>query len=381
MPALSNEQIHEKIVSGAITAVSVDTTDFDRYGCNLRHPVLAALEYFPANGIDLLISEVIKSEVLAHIVKDLGEKQGKALKALREQAHRWHFDLTDETKKMLQIDVDPAAFALAEWEALQNRVKLDVVEINDEMNLTQELVRRYFSSLPPFETKETKKHEFPDAIALMSLEFHVEDQGGLLLAVSNDHGWKLFAAQSDHVIVVNDIKTALSLFHKAGEPVAEAMVDVWFEESEGYLATKAFNALETWVQELSFEIEGDGPTYFSTDSEEAVLQYISEFGKPKVLAFGGKQITFSISLDLEVTFYADFSFYVEDRIDGDEVLIGSQSADRTERVTVEVTVSAQYEDGPQDVTNVEFTITGKPVTAYFGYVDPFDGENPTHEKY
>jgi PIN domain len=51
-----------------------------------------------------------------------------------------------------------------------------------------DLLRRYFAADPPFGGKETKKHEFPDAMALISLEAWARAARTMMLVISRDSG-------------------------------------------------------------------------------------------------------------------------------------------------------------------------------------------------
>jgi len=75
MPELTIEQIKEKIVSGEIQAISVDTNIFDKYQCNLRHPLLTSLGQFRDTNVDVLLSEIVTGEIRAHLTADAAETQ------------------------------------------------------------------------------------------------------------------------------------------------------------------------------------------------------------------------------------------------------------------------------------------------------------------
>ena len=69
---------------------------------------------------------------------------------------------------------------------------------------------------PPFEEPDKKKHEFPDAIALLSLEEWAEVNKTRILAVSCDRGWAAFAAESEWIVVDSDLASALAELPNAG---------------------------------------------------------------------------------------------------------------------------------------------------------------------
>lgn len=381
MPTLDIGQIKEKIVSGEIRAISVDTNVFDRYHCNLRNTLLRSLSQFQNTNVDVLLSEIITGEIRAHIIAEASETQAVLRKALKLHRRRWNIDASEGLDGDLKVAAIAAHHAEAEIKDFVNYVGLKVVEVHNEMELGPELVRRYFAPLPPFETRESKKAEFPDALALLSLEFYVKDEGIVLLCVSNDGGWKLFAEHSDHVVVVDDLAEALSLFNQAGEPVVEDIAQLWRDKKLPDFAQEVETQLAAWCIDLEFDAEGDGPANVYFDSQQAEFESIEQIGEAKVVSFGGKQITFTVNLTVAVQFYADAIFWINDYVDGDEVTVANEAVDRTMDVPMEVTITATYEDGYTDLEVDDVSVATGRVRVDYGYIDPFAGENPNHEKY
>ena len=381
MPELTIEQIKEKIVTGEIQAISVDTNIFDKYHCNLKHPLLTSLGQFSETNVDVLLSEIVTGEIRAHLIADAAESQRVLKKALKEHRRRWTIGADEALDAHLKVTSSAVDYADGELKSFIDAAGIEVVEVHNEMELGPELVRRYFASLAPFEAKESKKNEFPDALALLSLEFHVKDNAGVLLCVSLDGGWELFAAQSDTVVILGDLAEALSLFNQAGEPVVDEVIGLWRDGKMPDLAKEVSGEIASWCADLEFEGTGDGPANWYIDSQEAVFGEIKEVGEAKVVSFGGKQITFTAQLIVELQFYADFNFFAHDYVDRDEVNIGNLTADKVVDVPIEATITATYEDDYRDLYVVEVAIGSRNLEIDFGYVDPFAGEDPTFEKY
>ncbi|MCZ7018809.1 PIN domain-containing protein, partial [Salmonella enterica] len=60
---------------------------------------------------------------------------------------------------------------------------------------TRKLFELYFGNRPPFHKSNDKKYEFPDAVALLSLEAYAENSG--ILVVSSDKDWITFCNSSE----------------------------------------------------------------------------------------------------------------------------------------------------------------------------------------
>lgn len=61
--------------------------------------------------------------------------------------------------------------------------------------------------------------------------------------------------------------------------------------------------------------------------------------------------------------------------------IGSASASKQADVQVQATITATYGETPAHIEDVEVTVTGPGIEVDFGYVDPYEDEDPTFEKY
>src|SRR5271165_3376308 len=171
MPDLSEAEIRAKIADGTIFGLSIDTAVFDKYGCNLDFTVLHKLDQFKGSSTALLFSEIVVSEVKNHIARDARETQRELKKAIRNQGKRWKTGIDTVTlPDALALLADPIQAAEAQLKDYVAAVGGDVIPASGSIDITRELLRRYFTAEPPFDNNDQKKHEFPDGFALLSLE-------------------------------------------------------------------------------------------------------------------------------------------------------------------------------------------------------------------
>lgn len=90
----------------------------------------------------------------------------------------------------------------------------EVVEIN-EPGLAASLFDAYFAGAAPF-TGGSKKHEFPDAAALLSLDQVARERDAYLLAVSLDDGWHEYCATSERMYCLRKLTDLAGLFRSTG---------------------------------------------------------------------------------------------------------------------------------------------------------------------
>src|SRR5262249_33691704 len=112
---------------------------------------------------------------------------------------------------------DTTALAQARLNAFFDAIGARIIPF--ETVTVSKLLDLYFAPAPPFSASGKKKSEFPDAIALLSLETWARTKGKRILAVSADKDWITFAEQCDHIDVVPKLENGLA---KLQEHIEEA---------------------------------------------------------------------------------------------------------------------------------------------------------------
>ena len=159
MPTMSEDQIKAKIVDGTIFAVSVDTAVFDQYSCNLDFKVLHQLSQFKDGPIKVMFSEIVVNEVKNHIARDAQESQRTLERSIKNHYKRWKISVDiAELPDTLALSGDPIKAAETQFEDYRATVGGEVVRASGTVDVSGELLRRYFAIEPPFESGHQKKH-------------------------------------------------------------------------------------------------------------------------------------------------------------------------------------------------------------------------------
>ena len=177
-------------------AITIDTSIFGKNSWNLEGGMLGQLGQFKEGSIQLVLSEIVVRELRKYLKLEAEKARDAVDKARRESRKSGLF--TAETFEELE---DLFEKAISSDEAAEKRIEIFVDStgmvvipaIHTEIN---ELIQRYFGSSAPFEKSGKKKSEFPDAIALLSMEKWAEKEGKKILAISNDNGWVDFGRGS-----------------------------------------------------------------------------------------------------------------------------------------------------------------------------------------
>lgn len=382
MPSLTEDELTARIMDGTIFAISVDTAVFDRYGCNLDFPVLKNLSQFKTGPIEVLVSEIVISEVKNHIASEAEESRQKLKKSLKDHTRRWKQPIDKPALLAeLALDGDAQQAAEAQIEDFLEHVGGKVVPASGADDVSGELIRRYFAVEAPFDSSKDKKHEFPDGFALLSLEAIAKQKEKLVLCVSPDKGWTSFAAQSDHVVCVADLSIALSHFNYSGRNTADQTVAMWRDGTAPDLVKEIESAFEYGLDNVDFSADGTSPLDFESEPISIIVESVdpSTASEPVVIAADDEVVSFTVEVEADVTFDARFSFFVKDWIDRDFVSLGSGIFSVENRVKFLLAISVHRDLDPRPLV-FDVEIAAKRLSIDFGYVEPFQ-EDPTHEKY
>jgi hypothetical protein len=243
-----------------------------------------------------------------------------------------------------------------------------------------DLFTAYFEVKPPFEQKETKKFEFPDAMALQGLEAFAKQLGKLILVVSADGGWRDFCRQSAWLVYERELAVAMSLFQKVPSVVCAALAKQIMDGKVGHLHSAIENELMSFVDGM--EIYPEASAAFSYEPEIEEKEYLGfEFRDgPKFKLIDQDEAeeiyVFETVVDVNISASCSFSFQVRD--EGDYISIGGAyaSTEAAQRMSLVVTIcgdpSAEF-----DVVEVEVLDHDKWID--FGYVEPDYGEDHDYD--
>jgi hypothetical protein len=369
MPALTEQETQALVDDGRICGVTLDTTEFHHFGYHFEAKGLAALGQFNGTDISVLFSEVVINEVQSHIRDQLVETAEKARSGINQFLKEWRSDHElAAIIAQLGLEADPIARAKELTDDFVQKIGAELVAVDNGTFQIRELHDRYFSAQAPFSKSADKKNEFPDAMALLSLQGWAQQQEGMLLAVSSDGDWARFAEESPHLVVVPKIGPALNLFNRHDGVFAARLAANLRAGTAMSLHASVESELEHFIE--IFDIEAQAPYYYEAEpGESRIVGWSIKDDKPfDVLTSDEDTVTVSFIVSVEAEFHAYFTFSVHDSIDRDYVTIGGAHASQTEQfdVTIEAAVDRDEGDDP-DALEVESERWS--VTVDFGYVE------------
>jgi len=374
MPKKTEQELAQLVHDGEIAGFTLDTTEFHHLGYNYQSKILQALGQFAGTDVTLLFSEVVLNEVHRHVSDDLKAKSDLQRSALRQVGKAAGLGL-DPKQAMVDVGIpeDVTARSTELLDGYVATVGAERLHVDDGATVRQ-LHDLYFGSRPPFSTKADKKSEFPDAIALLSLEHWAAEQGGLVLAVSGDGDWARFAEQSLHVICMPQLAAALNLFNGDDAFVAARLAANLAGGTAASLSSSIQSALESSVE--IFDVEANAPYYYESEDEHATIEeWLIAEPRFDVLTSDADFVTVAFSVAVKATFHASFSFTVRDGIDKDDVGIGGAQASKSEEFDVQVVVTIARDDDGPDPDVVELETDASSLSVDFGYVEVDYGDD------
>ncbi|MGQ2908354.1 MAG: PIN domain-containing protein [Aliihoeflea sp.] len=373
MPSIEEGQLGQLVLSGKIGAISLDTTAFDRYQCNLNVRALRGLSQFKGTGTRFLLSEIVVNEVKSHITAMATQSHAELRIALNKVRKGWRCDPDiGAVDELLDLQKSPEAFAEAFFDDFAGETEPEIVDVEGLVSHA-EVIRRYFATEPPFSKKEAKKSEFPDALALLSLEAWAAAHKTLVLLVSADGDWRIFAEQSDSLVVVSELGSALDHFNVSNElrkTVGRAL-GMLRKADAADMHDGIERAIELFLEQFDPEVEAYSSLEYEIDNIDPSLQHwaVNAEVDPRILYVSPETIVFTLSVTATVSFEGTFSYSVHDSVDRDYISLGSDTRETEETITIPLTISMQREIEEEPVIE-RIEITPVRVVIDFGSIDP-----------
>lgn len=152
-------------------------------------------EKFP--NLEIYINSIIYREVMAHL-EEKGQENNEVIERFKKDV--WNLEIFDELQRVLNdIDFLREASIKEAKDKFNNFLSLFSVDINslkgklihaDNKNFDLgEVLDDYFNHIAPFENKNNKKNEFPDALIIQNISQRFKNHDNFIV-VSSDNGFR-----------------------------------------------------------------------------------------------------------------------------------------------------------------------------------------------
>lgn len=319
MPDLPQDAIQDLINSGKLDMLSIDTTVFDRSQNRLEHGLLSNLSQFSNLKVEFVLSDIVIGEVTSHMESATEKTDTRLKEAVKNIAEIRNIDVN-----LFESAIDktighesPKKITKRRIKNFKDKTNATIINARDYV-IVDNLVSSYFEVNPPFDMVAKKKNEFPDAMALHSLEAYAKGKQKMMLVVSADAGWKSFCRESEQLVCEENLGIAMGYFQSIPR-VAESTMLKRREKFDIHINDELMKYIKNMNIRTSTKSEyGVVPTCTASYRDFA---YNEE--KPFILINHDEKnsrYVFAANILVDIFVHATFQFYI--RSEGRRIEVG-----------------------------------------------------------
>ncbi|KVK72163.1 hypothetical protein WS90_35325 [Burkholderia cepacia] len=340
-----DQQLLDEIANDIIGAVAIDTCVFDAKGRALETGLLRRVEQFDASDVQVLIPDVVTREVTAHLVREAAKARTGLQKAIELAASErlMSSDAQAQLEAIAAQAGEPGDVSKARLDAWLERTRAHVLDTAARVDL-RTVMDRYFAAQPPFATTGDKKHEFPDAVALLALEHWAEEHATKVLVISTDKDWQDFCAASRRLVCVADLRDALGGFQtETARFAARRLAELSIDNDKLGLVDALLDALTNQGHKIGFSVQADSAFEFEEDVVEPDFEDVELPDDPveefEAVDYGDDEVVVNVRGIALATVTSHFEFSKWDSIDRESMPMGTGSFATDERIDFEALVT------------------------------------------
>ncbi|HHD7487413.1 TPA: PIN domain-containing protein [Klebsiella oxytoca] len=363
------------------SAITLDNATLKNEGYKFYEGLLAQMRQFKESPVRVIQTDIVHNEAIKHIGQEISRTRTSIEQALRSANKQLKIKTADinSARELLSIEGSEEEIADSRVNKYYDFIGAEKIDSGKYADLSV-LMKMYFSTEAPFETGRDKKNEFPDAIALLSLEGWAEENNVNVIAVSPDKGWKDFAENSTKITLVSTLAEALEKFQphtKVAEIIAHIREDSLLD-SENHILQEIERAITDSLDDCDIWIDADSHMYF--EWEDVSATYISHeldtdnngLVKIRVVRIDDGVIVLKVGAIVEVEVEASFDFSMTDPIDKDYVNMGGNVCTTTETYHTDIllTLAGNFSQDFDDIEIAEIEVLENISSANFGEIEP-----------
>ncbi|MDO7442087.1 PIN domain-containing protein [Acinetobacter baumannii] len=362
-------------------AITIDNATFKSEGYKFYEGLLGQMKQFKESPVQVLQTDVVHNEAIKHIGQEISKTRSTIDQALRSANKQLKINEATISKAKTLLSLNGSEHEIAESRLHEYYEFIGAIKLNSEDYVDLSiLMRMYFSNEAPFETGKDKKNEFPDAIALLTLDEWAESNDINVVAVSQDKGWKDYSENSKRITLVASLAEALEKFqphNKVTSIIAHIRKDSFLDE-DNHVLEMIQQALIDSVDGYDINIEAD--SHMHVDWDDTSASYVShEFDKEEngsikisVVRINDQCIVLKLGAEIEVEVEANFYFSIRDSIDKDYVSLGGNVCTTIEKYHTDIllTLSGDFSKDFDDIKIEQIEVLETLSEADFGYIEP-----------
>lgn len=380
MPNLSIEEIKLAVLNNKISAITVETNIFEAKKFGFEFGQLGLLEQIKKSSIQFLIPDVVEYEIISHLERDVRKDIELAKSLFKSTGNTFGYDKETRQKLYDQTFGSGEAKEIAEnrFKKYINTTGVNIIKSSEYAKLDL-IIYNYLNELAPFSKQKPK--EFVDAIALSTLDGWASNNGGLIIAVSNDMDWQNYCDQSKNLVCINDIAKMLDLLNASAQHFKDIINDL-IVNGQLDLANEILPVVSSVGNE--FEVEFIANSFLSFEHElvqvECMPNNISNeelIEIAEIVEFDEVSLTLSFEIPCNFNVEFDVSFEVWDSIDKESIYLGGNSYETSIKKNITAYAFFDFDEGNAVFSYAEAEPDS--LRAKFGTIEPYDHAEPWEE--
>lgn len=380
-----------KVLNGGIGAISLDTCIFTDAGYRLEGGIFKPLEQFKDNTFSLIFSEITISEVHQHMSRQAEEDKTALISKLRSFGKSWLLPKDEQVGTLEPLIGGRTGRTISAQRIKDFAARCGFILVKAKTTLDIDaLLKGYFNTKAPFENAADKKSEFPDAIALLSLQGWAQQNKTSVLFVTKDKGCQKFCSETDCLLAIDELDDALALIQERQDYLTKELCkkveQKFVHDGAEELLEKLRDAIDSQIWDIDWIPEAESADYYEPEMQSvevlsADLAWSGVGPNLRAVEFTGDELVVQANINIEVDATCNFSFSTKDGIDHDMVNIGDATVSTKARVAVEVLLSFDIEEGEiLNLAAIELLSSRRKID--FGSVEPdYSDEDPNVEDY
>lgn len=361
--------------------VSIDTCIFVERDYQFNNGILKEMSQFSDHNVSILQTEVVHRETIKHFTDEIKKAKTSIKRGIR--LAKFALDISEDdinkASQLLKVECDDYIIAEQILRKYYKQIGATVLYSSKYVDVSR-LLDKYFMTEAPFEEGKEKKHEFPDAIALLSLERWAKENNKKILAISKDKGWANFAGNSDYITVCDDLAKVLEKLQSEikVKQIVAFIRDKHLLDRDNLFLDKVKEVLIDKFMDSSPYIEANSAYRYEETScycsYKDIVFVKDESGAIDISVLEAKDNIVKIQVNADITYEldVDFDFYVPDSIDHDDINIGSSNVKTTETFNTDVliTLSGNLEVAANDIEVKDIDVLSDADSVDLGNIEP-----------
>ena len=141
------DELKNLVRAGQFGAITLDTSIFEAQGLKLESGLLKQLEQFRDSSTKLIISEIVKEEVLSHLTAKTKDAKREIEKSLKQARDYWKIEEyeIEEIKKQIFGKREAQEIVTERFNQFVEATSLEVIEAQNYL-IVSDLIQKYFRS-------------------------------------------------------------------------------------------------------------------------------------------------------------------------------------------------------------------------------------------